>query len=93
MSAFTEFLVKILLPTIEQLGEGKLVELFQKFHDQNPEQYDVSIRAGHVFIKPLMDLVAGTATTIDDGFVAAINEAITMSAAANGIVFDAPPVI
>lgn len=88
MSAFTDFLIKILLPTIEQLGETKLVELLQRFHDQNPEQYDVSIRAGHTFIKPLIELVGGTPNNIDDGVVAALNEAISLSAMANGIVFN-----
>ena len=87
MSKFSDFLINSLAPMIEAAGESKLIELLQKFHDANPEQHEVSIRAGHVFIKPLIDYVASTPTKIDDGLVAAINESITQSAAANGITF------
>ena len=86
MSAFTDFLVNMLLPTIEQLGESALVNVLQKFHDEQPEQYNAAIIAGHTFIKPLLAYVGGTSGKVDDGFVEAVNEAITLSALANGIV-------
>jgi len=87
MSKFTDFLVNIVLPTFETLGESGLVKVLQKFKEQNPEQYEVSLRAGHTFIKPLLAFVAETETKVDDGIAEAINESINLSASANGIVF------
>jgi hypothetical protein len=87
MSAFSDFLVKTILPTIEKVGEGKLVDLLQKLHDADEEKYKAAVIAGHAFIKPLADYVGKTETDIDDGFVAAINDAITVSAANNAVVF------
>ncbi len=84
-NSFTDFLVNMLLPTIEQLGASGLENVLQKFHDEKPDEYEAAIKAGHAFIKPLQNYVGGTSTKIDDGFVAAIDEAITLSAAANGI--------
>lgn len=88
MSAFTDLLVNILLPTFEKLGEAGLVQLLQKFHDNEADLYKASIVSGHAFVKPLLKYVDSTPTKIDDGFVAALDEAISLSAAANGITFE-----
>ncbi len=88
MSAITDFLVKILLPTIEQLGETALIGLLQKYHDNDPEEYKATMIMGHTFIKRLVKYADGTEGKIDDGFVDALDEAITTSALANGIIFD-----
>lgn len=85
MSALSDFLIKTLLPTIETVGEAKLVDVLQKLHDSKPDEYKAAIAAGQAFIKPLIEYVSKTDTTIDDGFVAVINESISLSAMKNGI--------
>lgn len=87
MSKFTEFLINSLAPMISQIGQTKLIEVLQKLHDKNPEQYEATIRGGHTFIKPLVKLVADTKGKLDDGLVDAIDEAITISAESNGVIF------
>jgi len=84
-SKLTEFLVNSLVPVFEEIGESKLVEVLQDFHDKNPEQYEVSIKAGHVFIQPLIEYVKKSKSKIDDGIVDAIHDAIDTSAKMNGI--------
>lgn len=88
MSKFSDFIVSALLPTIEAIGQAKLVDVLQKLHDTDIEKYKATVVAGHVFIKPLKEFVAKTNTKIDDGFVDAIDEAISESAAKNGVVFE-----
>ncbi len=85
MSAFSDFLVKTLLPTIEAVGESKLVDLLQKLHDADEEKYKAAVIAGHAFIQPLIEFVSKTDTPIDDGLVSAINESILLSAVKNSI--------
>jgi hypothetical protein len=85
MSAFSDFLMKAILPTIESVGESKLVDLLQEFHDTDEEKYRATIIAGSAFIKPLIDYASKTTNTIDDGIVEAIHEAILVSALRNGI--------
>jgi len=89
-SKLTEFLVASLVPVIEQIAEGKLVEVLQEFHDKNPEQYEVSIKAGHVFIQPLIEHVTKTKGKLDDGIVEALHNAIDTSASLNGIELTEP---
>lgn len=87
-NVFTDFLVNLLLPGIEKIGEAGLVQILQKFHDNEPDLYKASIVSGHAFIKPLLKYVESTATKVDDGFVLALDEAVTLSAAANGVTFE-----
>jgi len=89
MSSFQDFLVKAVLPIVQAVGQSKLIEVLQKLHDTDNEKYQATVIAGHAFIKPLIAVVANTENTIDDGLVAAINEAIEESAKANGVVFPA----
>lgn len=86
MSAFTEFLLNTMAGALETVGEAKLVDLLQKLHDGEPEDWEACIRSGHAFIVPLNKLVSKTKTKIDDGFISALDEAITASAAANGLI-------
>lgn len=85
MSAFSDLIVNALLPTIEAVGESKIVDVLQKLHDSEPDKYKLVMEAGFAFITPLEKYTAGTTTKIDDGFVAAIKEAIVLSAANNGL--------
>jgi hypothetical protein len=85
MSAFSDFLVKTILPSIEKVGEGKLVDLLQELHDNDEEKYKATIVAGSAFIKPLAEYVKSTENTIDDGLVQVIQDALIISAARNKI--------
>lgn len=85
VSPFVEFLLNTMAGALESVGEIKLVDLLQKLHDGEPENWKACILSGHAFIIPLKKLVGKTTTKIDDGFVAALDEAITMSAENNGL--------
>jgi len=89
MSAISDFIVSVMLPTIEAVGKDKLVDLLQKLHDSDSEKYSATVIAGHAFIKPLIEFVGKTENKIDDGIVASINQAISESAAKNGVTFPA----
>jgi hypothetical protein len=85
MSAFTDFLVKFIAPEIEKLGEAGLDAELQKFHDDKPEAYTIAITALATGIKPLLEYTDKSSDVVK-GLVKAFDEAITLSAAANGIV-------
>lgn len=83
-----EFLLNTMTGALETVGELKLVDVLQKFHDKNPVEWEACVRAGHAFIKPLTKLVSATKTPIDDALVQALDEAISQSAADNGLLLD-----
>lgn len=80
------FLLNMLTGALTSEGEILLVGLLQKLHDKNVDQYKAAIFGGNALVKALQPLVSGTTTKIDDAFVAALQQAITESAATNGIV-------
>lgn len=85
MSKISDFLVGTILPVIEKVAEDKIVELLQKLHDTDEEKYEAAVIAGSAFIKPLIEYVEKTTTTIDDGIVEAIQRAIEQSAEDNDV--------
>lgn len=85
INPFIEFMLNTMAGALESVGEMKLVELLQKLHDGEPENWKACILSGHAFIIPLKKLVGKTSSKIDDGFVAALDEAILASASANGL--------
>ena len=85
MSAFTDFLINSLSGALETIGETKLEQVLQQLHDKNPVQYEAAVRGGHALVLALQPIVLKTGTKIDDAIVAALDEALTKSAANNGI--------
>lgn len=80
-----EFIATIFASAVEAAYEPKIIALLQKLHDTKPDAYKAALFGFQAGIKELLPLVAGTPTLLDDGFVGAIQEVITTSAATNGI--------
>ncbi len=85
MSAFTEFLINTLSGALTTIGESKLEQVLQQLHDKNPAEYEAAIRGGHALVVALLPLTQKTGTKIDDAFINALEDALNVSAAANGI--------
>lgn len=83
-----DFLLNLFSAALETAGESKLMDLLQDLHDSNPADYVGAITGGHALVKHLVPLVAKSKNKIDDAIVTALDEAITASAAANGVTFD-----
>lgn len=86
MSAFTDFLLNALSGTLATLGESKLEEVLQQLHDKDKVQYEAAIRGGHSLVLALLPIVVKTGTKIDDAIVNALDDAIKVSALANGVI-------
>jgi len=83
-----EFLLNLLSNSLENIGEGKLIEAMQKLHDKNRDQYLAALLGGRAFVLALTPVVEGSKSPIDDAILSSINDAINASAAANGIDLD-----
>ncbi len=86
MASFQDFLLNALSGTLATLGETKLIEVLQKLHDKDKDQYLTAIHGGHALVNALSPLVKSTGTKIDDALVTALHEAIHTSAGMNGVV-------
>ena len=89
MSLLTDFLIN----TLESAGESKLKDLLQNLHDQHPEEYYAAIYGGHALVNALKPIVSTTETTIDDAIIKGLDEALSASAAKNGITFVVTPIV
>jgi hypothetical protein len=85
-----EFLLNLLLGTLEQLEESSLVAILQKLHDKNIDQYKAAIYGGYALVQGLKPLVVSTKTNIDDVVLEGLLKAITTSATTNGIDLTTP---
>lgn len=86
---FGELFLNLAGTALQTVAESKLVPILQDLHDSNPDDYKAAIQGGHALVKHLMPLTAKSTTKIDDMVIAALDQAINESAAANGITFDA----
>lgn len=80
-----EILLAALTPTLEAVGESKLVDLLQQLHDHHPETYQSALKSGYLFAKQLQPLVVNSSSKIDDAIIQAIIESIEASAQANNV--------
>lgn len=85
MSAFSEFLLNALTGALESIGESKLIDILQDLHDSNEADYRATIAGGHALTVRLLPLIKKSKTKIDDAILTALDEAIKISAEANGI--------
>lgn len=85
--AQSSWLLDLFSGLLQSVAETKLVEILQTLHDKNIDQYKAAIFGGHALVAGLLPLVEGTGTKVDDAILKALDEAITLSAAANEIVF------
>lgn len=85
MASLQDFLLNALSGTLATLGETKLVEVLQKLHTRDKDQYLTAIHGGHALVKALSPLVLTTGTKIDDALITALHEAIHTSAETNGV--------
>ena len=86
---FGEILLGTLTGALATIGESKLMEVLQELHDKDEtpekEQYKSVILGGASFCSGISALVKKSKTGIDDAILQSIKDAVTMSAAANGI--------
>jgi hypothetical protein len=87
MPAFNDFLLNLLSASLETAGESKLIEILQKLHDKDADQYNAAVFGGHALVKALLPIVTDSKTKIDDAIIKALDEAINQSSAANGVTF------
>lgn len=80
-----ELLLGSVTGAITAIGESKLEDVLQDLHEKDPDAYKAAIHAGHLFVVKIQPLVTKSATKIDDAVLSAIGQAITNSAANNGI--------
>ena len=83
-----EFLLNLLSNSLENVGESKLIEVLQKLHDKNRDQYLAALLGGRALTLALLPVVEGTGTKIDDAIVSSLFDAIQTSAANNSIDLD-----
>lgn len=75
-----EILLGALVPTITTIGEAKLVELLDQFHDKDPVHHKATCQSLYVGLQQLASLVDKTKTNIDNAVVDAMIGAIEQSA-------------
>ena len=83
-----EFLLNFVASSLESIGESKLVEVLQKLHDSNRDQYLAALLGGRALVFALDPLADTTKTQIDDAIISSLKDAINRSALANGIDLD-----
>jgi len=85
MANFQDFLLNALSGALETVGESKLDEVLQQLYKDDPVAYKAAIFGGNELVKALLPVTSKTGTKIDDAILKALSEAITQSAAVNGI--------
>ena len=85
-----QFLINLLLGSIEQLEESALIAILQNLHEKNLDQYKAAIYGGNALVKALLPLVTGTKTNVDDVILRGLQDAINQSAKDNGIDLNVP---
>lgn len=75
-----EILLGALVPTITTIGQVKLVELLDQFHDKDPEHHKATCQSLWIGLTQLAVLVDKTKTNIDNAVVDALLGAIQQSA-------------
>lgn len=80
-----EVLLNMLSGALATVGELKLIEALQLLKEKDPTQYEAAIRGGHALCKALKPLTDKSKTPIDDAILESLADAVTQSAAANGI--------
>ena len=81
-----EIILNLFTGALENIGETKLEKALQDLHDKNPALYKATVVSGHAFAIALTPYVETTGTKIDDAILKAIGQAISDSAAINGVV-------
>lgn len=82
---FLELILGAVTGAITTIGESKFEDVLQELHDKDLDAYKAVIAAGHAFVSKLKPLVLKSATKIDDAVLSAVEQAVTASAAKNGI--------
>jgi hypothetical protein len=77
------FLLNMVASQVEQTGEALFVNLLQKLHDKNVDEWKASVYGLWAAGKGLTPLVAGTPTKLDDGLVLELKQSALDTVAAN----------
>lgn len=85
MAKLNAIIVELLSTTIKTVGESKLVEVLQKLHDKNPDNFSDKIKAIHLGLLWMQPEVQASKTKIDDAVLEGLLEALEASALANGV--------
>ena len=83
-----ELLLNMLSSTLETVGEGKLVEILQDLYEKDRNTYLAALLGGRAFALAVAPLAEKTKSPIDNVILSSINDAISTSAANNGIDLD-----
>ena len=94
MSAFTDFLIKMVLPTVEAAADAALDPVLDDLHKSNPADYTALVTSLHAGFSHLSPVLANSKSEVLKGIVMALETEINMNAAKNGVVFapDAPAI-
>lgn len=80
------FLIKWLLPLIENTGETALLEMLQKMHDTNLQSYTQLVTGAYPVIDVQLENYAKSSkSTIDDEVVKRLKRVLETSAASNNV--------
>lgn len=80
-----EALLALFAGALESFGESKLIEALQLLHDKDTAKYELTIRGAYAFVTGIAPLTDASKNKIDDAVVNSIKDAISQSAAANGV--------
>ena len=85
-----EILLSLFQGMIVTGGVPKLIEVLDKLHAKDVDQYKAAIFGANALVKAITPLVDGTKTEFDDIFVDALGLAVAQSAATHGIDLTSP---
>ena len=87
MSAFTDFLIKMVLPTAEAAADAALDPVLDDLAKSNPADYSALVNSLHAGFGHLSTAVANSKSEILKSIVAALEMEINSNAIKNGITF------
>lgn len=76
-----ELLLQTLLPTLEVIGESKLVEALAALKANDPVAYKAAVEGGTVFCEAILPIVKKSKTPIDDAILTSLIDALAQSEA------------
>jgi len=91
MSAFTDFLTKLVLPTVEAAADAALDPLLDDLYKSKPADYVALVTSLNAGFSHLAPVVANSKSDILKGIVASLQTELQMNATKNGVSLIAVP--
>lgn len=88
MSAFTDFLIKMVLPTAEAAMDAALDPLLDDLSNSNLPDYTALVHSLHAAFSHLAPVVAKSKSDILKGIIASLELEVNTNALKHGITFD-----